>query len=302
MTASAGAPLRSMLFVPGDDEKKLAKASKSEADALIIDLEDSVSESRKGIAREVTSGYLDQNLLAAHGPDLWVRINPLDTPHALSDLAAVVRYGPAGILVPKIYGRHDMTTLGHYLDAMEAVYELPQGSVRILPVVTETPTAVLRLGELGQGTGLERVYGFTWGAEDLSASLGASTNVGPDGRWAVTYQFARSSTLLAAASAGVHAIETLYVDIRDTEGLAASSRVARAEGFTGRIAVHPAQVGPINDAFTPSEPELEYARRVIEAFADSNIGVVALDGKMLDAPHLRRAQHVLTVGAKRRNR
>ena len=286
-------PLRSLLFVPGDDEKKLAKGSKSDADALIIDLEDSVSARRKETARGITSTHLQQHA-GPNGPALWVRVNPLSTSLALNDLAAVVRYGPAGIVLPKIDGPEDLTALTHHLDALEAAYGLPRGSVKIIPVVTETPAAVLRLPELGRYAGLDRVYGFTWGAEDLSASLGATTNQGPDGRWADTYRLARSATLLAAAAAGVHAIETLYVNIGDLEGLTVASRDARAEGFTARIAIHPAQVGPINDAFTPSDSELEQARRVIEAFTADDTGVVALDGRMLDAPHLRQARHILS--------
>ncbi|WP_209440819.1 HpcH/HpaI aldolase/citrate lyase family protein [Amycolatopsis thermoflava] len=286
-------PLRSLLFVPGDDEKKLAKASKSDADALIIDLEDSVSASHKEAARDITATHLQRNV-GPEGPALWVRVNPLSTSLALNDLAAVVRFAPAGIMLPKIDGPEDLTTLTHHLDALEAAYGLARGSVKIIPVVTETPTAVLRLGELRHAE-LDRVYGFTWGAEDLSASLGAATNRRSDGRWADTYRLARSATLLAAAAAGVHAIETLYVNMADLEGLAIDSRDARAEGFTARIAIHPAQVGPINDAFTPSESELEQARRVVEAFGTGDTGVVALDGRMLDAPHLRQARHILSA-------
>ena len=290
------APLRSFLFVPGDDEKKLARSSNSGADALIIDLEDSVSESRKAIAREMTAAHVRAGAQQKDGPSCWVRINPLTTDLALHDLAAVMRFGPAGIVVPKIDGPADLIAVSHQLDVLEVAFGLPSGSTLILPVVTETPIAALRLAELGQMTNVPRVYGFTWGAEDLSATVGASTNTGPDRTWATTYQMVRSQTLLAAAGAGVHAVETLHVDIDDTSGLFDSTRAARAEGFTGRIAIHPRQVGPINDALTPSESELEHARRVITAFADSDTGVATLDGKMLDAPHLRQARHVLSVG------
>lgn len=290
-------PIRSMLFVPADSERKLDKAAGSNADALILDLEDSVSESRKAFARDLSAEYL-ANHAGIPGPELWVRINPLDSPHALSDLAAIVRTAPAGIVVPKINGPQDLSVISNHLDVLEVAFDVERGSVKLLPVVTETPLAALSLPKMGVDPGSARVYGFTWGAEDLSATIGASTNLGGDGAWAPTYTLVRSQTLLAAAAAGVHAVETLYVDLTDTDGLMTSTRAARAEGFTGRIAVHPNQVDVINDAFTPSAEEVGYARRVVEVFASGETGTVALDGKMLDAPHLRQAHKVLALVAR----
>lgn len=287
------APVRSMLFVPGDSERKLEKAEDAGADALIIDLEDSVSERRKEVARELTEQFLHSRGAATSGPELWVRVNPLSTDYALADLAAVVRCAPAGIVVPKITGPRDLTTISNHLDVLEVAYGVTPGSVKLLPVATETPQAALTLATMGADPGSSRVYGFTWGAEDLSAELGASTNLASDGAWAMTYQIVRSQTLLAAAAAGVHAVETLFADITDTDGLRTATRAARSEGFTGRIAVHPRQVEVINEAFTPSAEEIDVARRVVEAFASADTGTAALDGKMLDAPHLRRARQVL---------
>lgn len=284
--------LRSMLFVPGDSERKLEKATGTNADALIIDLEDSVSENRKAVARDISTEFLTN---ATSAQQLWVRINPLESAHALLDLAAVARAALAGIVVPKINGPQDLTTLSNHLDALEVAFGVEKGSIQLLPVATETPLAALRLADLAANPGSSRVYGFTWGAEDLSATIGASTNLGADGGWAPTYVHVRSQMLLAAAAAGVHAVETLYVDLADADGLMASTRAARAEGFTGRIVVHPKQVDIVNDAFTPTDTEVRYAQRVVDAFASEETGTVALDGKMLDAPHLRQAHKLLAL-------
>ncbi len=283
-------PLRSFLFVPGDSERKIAKIADSPADAVILDLEDAVSAGRKPLARQLVAEYI---AAAARGPQLWVRMNPIDTEHALLDLAAVVASRPAGIMIPKIDGPGDVLRVHHYLEALEAAHGLEPGGIRVLPVATETPRAPFRLGEFADA-GIRRLYGLTWGAEDLSAALGASTNLGPTGEWATTYQLVRSLTLMAARAADVEVVETLFVDIRDDRGLAESSRRARAEGFSGRIAIHPGQVDTINAAFTPSADEVEFARRVVEAFS-ADVGTVALDGKMLDLPHLKQAERVLAL-------
>ncbi len=291
VTTSA-APLRSFLFVPGDSEKKLGKVGDSTADALILDLEDAVSENRKPAARELVTEYLSQWEGAA-GPQLWVRMNPIDTRHALLDLSAVVAANPAGIMVPKVNGPTDVLRVHHYLEALESASGLEPGRIRLLPVATETAVAPFRLGDYASAN-IARLYGLTWGAEDLSAALGASTNIGPDGGWAQTYRIVRSMMLMAAHASGVEPVETLYVDVRDNEGLALSSRQARAEGFSGRIAIHPNQVETINTAFTPTAEEVDFAARVVEAFA-GDVGTVALDGKMLDAPHLTAARRVLAL-------
>ncbi|GAC1345148.1 MAG: CoA ester lyase [Acetobacteraceae bacterium] len=281
--------LRSLLFVPGDSEKKLGKGAGSGADALILDLEDSVAPARKVIARELVAAYL----AAPCGPENWVRINPLDE-GGVDDLAGVVRPGLAGIMIPKIDGVDDVVRLGHYLDVMERREGLAPGSTRILPVATETAKAPFGLAGFALAS-FPRLLGLTWGAEDLSTALGASTNRDASGDFAFTYRMVRSMCLLAAKAAGVEPIETLYADFRDEAGLVASCAAAAREGFTGRIAIHPAQVAGINRSFSPSATDVAHARRVIEAFAaQPDVGTVGLDGKMLDIPHLKQAQRVLT--------
>jgi citrate lyase subunit beta/citryl-CoA lyase len=196
---------------------------------------------------------------------------------------------------PKTDGPEDVRVLSHYLDALEFQANVKRGSIKILPVATETAKAPFSLGGFADA-GLERLAGLTWGAEDLSAALGASTNLGPDGEWASTYKLVRSLCLMAAHAAGVPAIETLYVDYKNDEGLRASCRAARAEGFTGRIAIHPAQVAGINESFSPSVEEVAFAQRVVAAFeAAAGVGTVGLDGKMLDIPHLKAAKRTLEL-------
>jgi citrate lyase subunit beta/citryl-CoA lyase len=285
--------LRSFLFIPGDSDRKLAKADDSGADALILDLEDAVAPANKALARDKVAAFLSERPRAGRGGQLWVRINPLDTPLALPDLAAVVRGAPDGLMLPKADGPADVARLSHYLDALEAASGVAPGSIRILPVATETAIAPFRVGDYA-GAALPRLAGLTWGAEDLAAAVGASTNLAPDGQWALTYRLVRSLTLLAAHASGVQAIETLFVDYRDDAGLEASCRAARTEGFSGRIAIHPAQVATINAAFTPSDDEIDFARRVVAAFAEAgDAGTVGLDGRMLDIPHLKQARQVL---------
>lgn len=277
---------RSLLFVPGDSEKKLAKADSVGADALILDLEDAVSNERKPVARGLAREYLR----ARTGKSaIWVRVNPLDSGMILGDLDAVMAAGPDGIMLPKPAGPADVRALSDRLDEMEA-----PDTVRIIPVASETPVSVFNLGQYAVGAKIERLAGLTWGAEDLSAAVGASTNREANGEWSFTYKLARSLTLLAAHGAGVQAIETLHADFRDAEGLRASSRAARAEGFSGRLAIHPDQVAIINEAFTPSEAEVAFARRIVAAFdADPSLGAVAIDGKMIDQPHLKQARSVI---------
>lgn len=285
--------MRSFLFIPGDSERKLSKVRQCGADAVILDLEDAVSDARKQVAREMVGAFLRDQPRADRAVKLWVRINPLDTPLALHDLAAIVAGDPDGVMLPKANGPEDVRRLGHHLDALEAVFGIEPGSIRILPVATETAIAPFRLGDYA-GSSLPRLAGLTWGAEDLSSAIGASTNLGPDGRWALTYRLVRSMTLLAASAAGVPTYDTLYVDYRDEEGLIASSRAARNEGFEGRIAIHPDQVRGINLAFSPSPEDVAFAQRVVEAFSKAgDAGTVGLDGRMLDKPHLVQARKTL---------
>lgn len=287
-------PIRSILFVPGDNEKKLGKADGFSADALVLDLEDSVAPARKPLARQMVRAFLD----ARPGPrraQLWVRINPLGHPAALDDLAAVVGGRPDGIMQPKTNGPGDVERLGHYLDALEARDGVDRGHVKILPVATETAVAPFRLGDYANFC-LPRLVGLTWGAEDLSSAIGAATNKGPDGDWDFPYRVVRAACLFAAHACGVQAIDTLYGDYKNPEGLRASCDLARRQGFTGRIAIHPEQVDIINEAFSPSEADVAHARRVVAAFeAAPDVGTVGLDGEMLDIPHLQRARRLIAM-------
>ena len=287
-------PLRSILFVPGDSERKLEKSLESGADALVIDLEDSVAPARKEVAREMAADFL-RTARAPEDMDIWVRINPLTGDQALKDLAAVVVARPAGILLPKAEGAADIRQLSHYLDALEVRDGVPAGSVRIMAVVTETAASTFALGEY-RGEGMDRLYGVTWGAEDLSADIGASTNKDPDGRLSLTYRMVRSNMLLAAKAAGVYAFETPYPDFRNLNVLRATLDAARREGFNGGFAIHPAQIEPLNEAFSPSEDDIALAEKVVAAFAEApDVGTIGIDGKMYDRPHLVQAQKVLAM-------
>ncbi|MFE5703525.1 HpcH/HpaI aldolase/citrate lyase family protein [Rhodococcus koreensis] len=287
-----------MLYVPGDDDRKLAKADESRADAVVLDLEDSVAVGNRQSARDKVRRFLADRPRDQRTYQLWVRINAFDD-SALIDLAAVVAAAPDGIVLPKIDGPADVTRLEHCLDVLEAREGIEHGSIKICAVATETPTAVLRLHEFANAD-LPRLIALNWGAEDLSAAIGATTNVDSSGSWALTYRWARSAVLLAAKAAGVQAIETVYVDYRDTEGLIAACREAAKEGFTGRVAIHPGQVTPINDQFTPSADEVAFAKKIVATFAShgEGIGTVGIDGKMFDIPHLKRAQNLLAMHAR----
>jgi citrate lyase subunit beta/citryl-CoA lyase len=285
---------RSFLFIPGDSDKKLAKGAESGADALILDLEDSVAPPRKALARQMVCDYLDANRRTS-AAQLWVRINPM-TEGGLDDIVEIVRASPVGLIVPKVDHPTDLARLSLMLDALERRDGIAR-PISLMPVATETPRAPFGLAAYAY-TPLPRLYGLTWGAEDLSTALGARTNRDPDGNWAFTYRMARSACLLAARSCGVAPIETLYADFRDEAGLAADCAAAAREGFVGRIAIHPAQVAAINAAFTPSEDEIAYAQAVVDAFAAvPGTGVVGLGGKMLDIPHLKQARNVLAQAA-----
>lgn len=283
---------RSWLFAPGDSEKKLGKAADAGADALILDIEDSVAPERKSEARRMVGSYLSERPADARKTQLYVRINPLEDA-ALDDLAAVMPGAPDGIMIPKTNDAGDVVRLGHHLDAFEAAFGLPPGSTRIIPVATETAIAALKLVTFAE-TPLARLSAMTWGAEDLSTAVGAGTNLDATGQWALVYRMARANLLLAAKAAGVDAIETLYVDFRDDVGLKASCAAAAAEGFSGRIAIHPAQVAGINESFAPSPEAVAHARRIVAAFeANPGAGTVGLDGKMIDIPHLKQARQLI---------
>lgn len=286
--------LRSLLFVPGDSERKFAKGSGAGADALILDLEDAVASSKKDKARDHVASLLGAQ--EARDWSFFVRVNPFDTGLTLTDLAAVVRPGLDAILVPKADGAQDILRIGHYLDALEVRAGMPPGTVKIAVVATETPTAMFALGSYAPAH--PRLIGLTWGAEDLAAAIGATDNKEADGHWSFPYQVARTQCLFAAAAAGVAPIDTLYADFRDTEGLAADCRIARRDGFTGRIAIHPDQVATINACFSPSDEDLAHARKVVDAFAAApGVGTLGIDGKMYDIPHLKAAQRTLAASA-----
>ena len=291
--------LRSLLFVPGDSERKLAKAQTSQADALILDLEDAVAPENIDRARAMVREYLQARRASKTGShqQLWVRINPIQTPKALADLAAIMPGGPDGIMLPKSDSATETITLAHYLSALEAREGLAPESTRILPVATETPRAMFALGSYHGAS--SRLFGLTWGAEDLSTAVGASTNRLLDGEYEFTYKLARSQCLLAASAAGIAAIDTLWSNFKDPEGLLADSKAARRAGFSGRIAIHPDQIDIINQAFTPDANETAFAQRVVDAFAGSGgAGTLQLDGRMLDRPHLTQAQKLLELASR----
>ena len=288
-------PMRSLLFVPGDSEKKLAKADGIAADVLIFDLEDAVVPERKAAARGLVREYL------AARPDhrrqqLWVRINPLDHAEAGADLGAVMPMRPDGIVLPKTRSPEDVEVLGQRIGHYEGEYDMQVGSTRILPVATETPQSLFTLGEYARCR--KRLAGITWGAEDLAAAVGATTNRYADGSWTPPYRMVRSLCLFAAHAAGVEAIDTLWANFRDPAGLEVSCAEARRDGFSGKLAIHPDQVEVINRCFKPSSEEIERARRIVELFeANPGAGTLALDGSMLDLPHLRQAQRILALAA-----
>ena len=284
--------LRSMLFVPGDSEKKFAKAAGTGADALILDLEDAVAPSQKAEARAIVGRLLDDR-----APRDWlffVRINPLGTGLTDDDLAAVVKPGLDGILLPKANGAEDVATVAARLDRLEAAAGIAAGTVRIAAVSTETPRAMFNLGSYAPAH--PRLLALTWGAEDLAAAIGATDNKEADGGWTSPYVVARALCLFASAAAEVIALDTLYADFRDTEGLERDCRRSRRDGFTGRIAIHPDQVATINRAYSPSDEEVAHARRIVDAFAARpDAGTLGIDGKMYDIPHLVAARKTLAA-------
>ena len=285
--------MRSWLFAPGDSEKKMGKAIAGPADVALLDLEDSVAPENKPAARAMVAETI---AASDNRTRLWVRINPVTTADCIADLVAVIPARPGGVFLPKAEGAADITRLHHYLTALEAANGTPLGRTLIAALVTETAAAMFRTGDYaGDYPGRERLVAMSWGAEDLSSALGAREQRGPDGEYAHTYELARSLCLIGASAAGVAPIETVQPEFRDLDALAARARRVRAQGFRGMLAIHPAQVEPINEAFTPSAEELAHARAVVKAFADHpGAGVVALDGAMLDRPHLALAQRLLT--------
>jgi citrate lyase subunit beta / citryl-CoA lyase len=282
--------LRSLLFVPGDSERKFARGRESGADALILDLEDAVALSQKAAARAHVAALIDQEKTRDWA--FFVRVNALDTGLTLDDMAAVVKPGLDALLIPKTDSAADVTRIAHYLDALEARSGMRQGSVKLAVVCTETPKAMFNLGSFTPAH--PRLVGLTWGAEDLSAVLGATDNKEADGAWTFPYQVARVQCLFAAAAAEVAPLDTLFVNFKDTEGLERDCRKSRRDGFSGRIAIHPDQIATINRCYAPSEAEIAQARRIVEAFeANPGVGTLGIDGKMYDIPHLKAARKTL---------
>lgn len=278
--------LRSLLFVPGDRPDRMQKAFAAGADALILDLEDSVAAERKAEARRHVADFLR----GVGGNQIWVRVNPLDSAENERDLEAVLGERPHGILLPKAEGGHSVDELARRLT------KHGNATAQILAIATETPAAIFGLGSYG---GAKRLAGLTWGAEDLPAAIGAATSREEDGSFTAPYEIARSLCLFGAAAAGVAPIETVYPDFKDMDGLAAYASRARRDGFTGMMAIHPAQVPVINEAFTPSEAEIAHAQAVVAAFdAEPGAGALSLDGKMIDRPHLVQARRILDASGR----
>ena len=288
--------MRSLLFVPADSERKLDRSRQSGADALILDLEDSVVPANRPAARQQARAFLASSGSASFRR--YVRINPLASGVALHDLVAVVPERPDGILLPKCLPE-DVRTLDYYLSALEVASGLAPEGIRIIAIATETPAAMLALANHADNgyAGLSaRLEGITWGAEDLSAALGGH-NRRADGVYDEVYRMARSLGLLAAAAAEAVPIDTIYTDFRDEKGLAAECAAARRSGFTAKMAIHPAQIPVINEAFSVTEEERIWARKVMAAFAENpDAGTLALDGKMVDRPHLTLAHRLLGLG------
>ena len=286
---------RSWLFAPGDSERKMEKAAAGPADIVVLDLEDAVAEDGKPRSRAMISAFLMAQPEADRSR-LWVRVNPLDGPHALADLAAVIPAGPGGIMLPKSRGRADVELLDHYLSALEVSAGIGQRSTKVIVLVTETAGAMFTTGTY---QGAPRLVAMTWGAEDLADAVGGSENRNPDGSYGFTYELARSLCLLGAAAAGVAPVDTIHGDFRDREGLRARAEKVRRDGFRGMLAIHPEQGDVINAAFAPTEEELAAAQEIVDLFAaHPGVGAIGYQGAMLDRPHLARAQALLASGGR----
>ena len=289
-------PMRSWLFVPGDSDTKLEKVVGYGADAVIVDLEDAVAPNEKPRARLLARRFLEthgQSMLAGERMALWVRINPLDGPLWREDVAAVMPGKPHGLMVPKAAGPEQLQALAAELYEMEGRLGITTGATQILPLVSETPAAALGIPAYVNST-LPRLAGLTWGAEDLSAAIGARRKRDDSGNWTDTFRMVRAQVLLTAHARGVMAVDTLHADFRDLEGLKRIAAESYADGFAGMLAIHPSQVPVINAAFTPGDAEIADARAIVNAFAaNPTAGALSLDGRMIDQPHLEQARRLL---------
>ena len=284
--------MRSLLFVPGDSPKKIEKAFQSGADILLLDLEDSVAPSAKAEARAIVADFIKQASRQSNAPKLYVRINALDSGFADADLDHVIVSGPAGILLPKCTGGMDVQHLSAKLAVREAEADLSDGAIRIIGIATETAASLFQMGTYAGAS--HRLEALTWGAEDLSADLGAETNRLETGDYTDPYRLARAMLLMAAANAQMPAIDTVFTAYRDEKSLLKECEAARRDGFTGKMAIHPAQVPVINDVFTPSPETISEAQAIVDAFSvHPDAGVVGINGQMIDRPHLRRAERIL---------
>jgi citrate lyase subunit beta/citryl-CoA lyase len=280
--------MRSLLFVPADSAKKLEKGMTSGADALIVDLEDSVALDGKARARRSAAAFLKDALAAKPRPYLLVRVNGLTTGLTDADLDAIAPAKPDAVMLPKAEGGASVIHADAKLAVREATNDLPDGHIKIVAIATETAAALFLAGTFAGASA--RLTGLTWGAEDLSAELGAQANRDAQGRFLDPYRLARVLCLAGASSAGVPAIDTVYVDFRDEKGFRRECEEACRDGFTGKMAIHPAQVPIINDVFTPSADALARAQAIVDAFAKNpGAGVVGIGGVMYDRPHLARA-------------
>ncbi len=285
---------RSWLFAPGDSEKKMTKAMEGSADIVLIDLEDAVAPENKEAARPMVHDFIKANPEQRHR--LWVRINPFDGPYTLGDLAAIVPAQPGGIMLPKVYGRADVERLDHCLSALEVAHGIEEGSIPVIVLITETAEAMFHTGDY---KGCPRVVALTWGAEDLADSVGANSNKNEDGSYTFTYELARTMTLLGAAAAGVTPIETISADFRDLDALRKRAEGVRRDGYRGMLAIHPAQIDVINEAFTPTAEEIAEAQEIVDLFAaNPGVGAIGYKGGMLDRPYLSRAQGLLRQAGK----
>ena len=286
-----GGLMRSLLFVPGDSERKLEKGFGAGADVVIVDLEDSVAAANKAAARAVAAGFISSERLSTSSV-VYVRVNDLSTGLTDDDLVALIPARPDGIMLPKSNSGQDVQQLAAKLRVHEAENGLPDGGTKILPIITETPAGVLAAASYAGASA--RLAGLTWGAEDLSAAIGARSARDESGSYTDVFRLARTMTVLAAGAAEVAAIDTVFPDFRDMIAFEAECREAERDGFTGKMAIHPAQVPVINTAFTPSAEAVERSRAIVDAFAAAgNPGVVGIDGKMYDRPHLRLAERLL---------
>ncbi len=287
--------MRSFLFVPADSERKMQKAGDAGADALILDLEDSVAAAALPDARVLAREYLR----GKH--DVWVRINPMGGKEAAADLEAVMPSAPAGIVLPKPESAAAAIQLSERIAVLESNHDIEAGSTGIIPLCTERPEALFTLNSYIGAT--ERLAGLSWGAEDLSAAIGSSTNRDEEGNWLPIYEMARSLCLLAAAAAEVPAIDTVFTDFKNVDGLRRYAANARRDGFSGMLAIHPAQIDVINKAFIPTNMEVENAARIVALFAENpGAGAIGMDGKMIDRPHLTQARQLLKLAQQSRKK